>query len=133
MHSKPDARPVNSHLAPATDDRERQSGTVTGSMEQLSEPNVLGETLGAAGREPGTVTNDQVVAAIRDFFESELYIDLPDTDVHLIEGGFLDSMDLLRLLSAVHRRFGVSVQLADLELADLGSVERLADAVVRRS
>lgn len=112
---------------------EQHFGTVMGSMEQPYEPEVLGETLDAIGMEPGTVTKDQVVAAIRDFFTSDLYIDLPDTEVHLIEGGFLDSMDLVRLLGSVHRRFGVSVQLVDLELADLGSVEHLADAVVRHS
>ncbi len=102
-------------------------------MEQLPGPRVLGEALDVRGREHGTVTRDQVVGAIREFFSSELYIDLPDAEVHLIEGGFLDSMDLVRLLSAVQRRFGVSVQLVDLELADLGGVESLADAVVRHS
>lgn len=133
MHSKPFGRNSNAQLAPAAAGRERESGTVMGSMEQLHAPEVLGETVDASGREQGTVTKDQVVAAIRDFFTSELFIDLPNTQVHLIEGGFLDSMDLVRLLGSVHRRFGVSVQLVDLELADLGSVEHLADAVVRHS
>lgn len=94
---------------------------------------MLGETLDATGNQHITVTKDQVATAIRDFFSSELYVDLPDTQIHLIEGGFLDSMDLVRLLASMHRRFGVSVQIVDLELADLGSVENLADAVVRHS
>ncbi len=77
------------------------------------------------------VTTEEVMVGIREIFSSELDVDVPDHDVHLIREGYLDSMDVVRLLSAMSDRFGVAIELQDLEVTDLGTVSSLADVVVR--
>lgn len=83
-------------------------------------------------RHAAWVTMDAVVATVRDVLASELYIDVPGTDLDLVEGGYLDSMDVVRLLTALETRYDIVIDLDSLEFADLGSVDSLAAAVVSR-
>jgi len=59
----------------------------------------------------------------------ELTADLP-----LLEGQVLDSLDMLRLVSLLEERLGVTVRDEDLVLANFGSIEKIAAYVdARRS
>ncbi len=69
---------------------------------------------------------------MRDVLTTELYIDVPNADLDLIEGGYLDSLDVIRLLTALETEYNIVIELDELELSDLGSVRHLADAVMAR-
>ena len=72
------------------------------------------------------------MATVRDVLATELFIDVPATDLDLVEGGYLDSMDVVRLLTELESRYEIIIDLDTLELSDLGSVDRIAAAVLAR-
>lgn len=69
-----------------------------------------------------------VASEVHGIFRDELELDVGlDTDV--IESGVLDSIGFVQLLVALEERFGVTVDVADLELDDFSSVARIAEFV----
>ena len=69
----------------------------------------------------------QVIDILRQ--EMNLTVASPDTD--LIEAGQLDSLALVDLLMHVEGRFGVSVDMTDLDLENLRSARAIAGLVAK--
>ena len=57
-------------------------------------------------------------------------VDSPKTD--LLETGILDSMALVDLLLNVEQQFGVTIDVVDLDLENLRSIEKIAELVTKR-
>lgn len=72
-----------------------------------------------------------VTSEVHRIFRDELELEV-DVDTDVIESGVLDSIGFVRLLVALEDRFGVTVDVAELELDDFSSVSRIADLVSRR-
>ncbi len=77
------------------------------------------------------MTREEVVSGLLDIFESDLRIEVPGPTVDLIDTGYLDSLGLVRLLAEMEGRFDITLDLNELELTDLGTVDSLADVVMR--
>lgn len=65
---------------------------------------------------------------VRAIFRDALELDV-DPQVDVIEGGVLDSMGFVKLLTELERSFGVRIQIADLDLENFRTVDRVADFV----
>lgn len=78
---------------------------------------------------------DQVDAAVhsrvRDIFRHELELDVHPT-VDVIDEGILDSMGFVRLLAELERVFGVTIRVAELDLEDFRTMERVVRFVQAR-
>jgi len=63
---------------------------------------------------------------------AELFrIDVPAPDTDLIDEGILDSFQLVELLVYLDQNFGLRIELDDLDLDDLRTLDRLARLVAR--
>jgi acyl carrier protein len=58
-------------------------------------------------------------------------IDAPTAETDLIDEGILDSFQFVELLVFLDQRFGLKVQLDDVDLDDLRTLNRLASLVAR--
>ncbi len=72
---------------------------------------------------------DAVVAIFRD----KLNIDVPGTDVDVIETGLLDSLGLVTLVVEIEEQFNVSVPFETLDVDDFRTVRSIADLVESQS
>lgn len=73
---------------------------------------------------------------IANIMESQLGITVPAHNADLLGSGLLDSLSFVELLAALEKKYNVRIDIATLELDDLGSVERIAlflDSAVRRA
>ena len=59
-------------------------------------------------------------------FAETFHIEPPAPDADLLESGILDSFQLVELLMALERRFGLRVRIDDVELDDLRTLARIA-------
>lgn len=69
-----------------------------------------------------------VESSVHRIFRENLELDV-DVDTDVIAGGMLDSLAFVQLLLALEEEFGVTVDLADLELDDFNSVASVAHLV----
>lgn len=67
-----------------------------------------------------------------ELFQTALNVDVPSPDTDLIATGRLDSMAMVELLLNLERRFGIVVDMRDLAIQDLRSVDAIAQFVARR-
>jgi acyl carrier protein len=72
-------------------------------------------------------------AEISAIFREVLGIELPSTDVDVIDSGLLDSLALVTLLFEIEQRTGIEVPFETLDLEDLRTVDSMAVAVGRLS
>lgn len=68
---------------------------------------------------------------LRDGFTEIFEIEAPGPDADLIDGGILDSFQLVELLTFLDLRFGLKVELEHIELDDLRTLERLTRLIAR--
>jgi acyl carrier protein len=68
-------------------------------------------------------------AAVVTFFRDTLKIDVRDMSEDLIEQGRLDSLGIVELLFFLEQRFGLTIDLAALELDQLRSVDAICALV----
>lgn len=73
-----------------------------------------------------------VESSVHRIFRDSLELDV-EVDTDVIAGGMLDSLAFVQLLLALEDEFGVTVDLADLELDDFSSVARVARLVTARA
>lgn len=62
-------------------------------------------------------------------FTEHFHIEVPSADADLLDSGILDSFQLVELLAAIERDFGVAIDIDRLELDDLRSLARIARLV----
>lgn len=74
---------------------------------------------------------DGVMEQLAALFTDTFHIELPSADADLLDGGILDSFQLVELLAAIEQRFGVTIDIDHLELDDLRSLARIARLVDR--
>jgi acyl carrier protein len=68
-------------------------------------------------------------AEIVAIFHEVLAIELPSTDVDVIDSGVLDSLALVTLLFEIEQRTGIEVPLEQLDLEDLRTVDAMAEVI----
>lgn len=78
------------------------------------------------------MTKDAVVSAVQEIMANELHVDASRTDIDLIEGESLDSLDFVRLLAALETKYDIVIDLDGLDITDIRTVESLADLVMAR-
>jgi acyl carrier protein len=77
------------------------------------------------------VSTTQLEARLLRSVRDRLGIEIPSAEVDLLESGLLDSLTFVELLVMVEEKFGVAVDLAELELDDFRSVRSIAAFVQR--
>jgi D-alanine--poly(phosphoribitol) ligase subunit 2 len=62
-----------------------------------------------------------------------LKVAVPGPDVDLFESGLVDSVNLVLMVASIEETFGVVVDLIDLDLDDLSTVNAITELVMERS
>lgn len=75
------------------------------------------------------MTGDQCRQEIESILKNQLRIDVPGPDADLLDSGLLDSLGLVDLIAAIERRFGIVVNLIDLDLDDIRTVDSIVELV----
>src|SRR2546426_8553655 len=83
------------------------------------------------GRGAMTATGS-VQAELADLFDSVLHVEVPSPDTDLVATARLDSVGMVELLLQIEKRFGVRVEMQDLEIDDFRSLAAIAAFVAAR-
>lgn len=75
--------------------------------------------------------NRQLVDQLGELFAETLHIEAPDADADLLEEGILDSFQFVELLVQMEKKFNLRIDIAEVDLEDLRTLERIAELVVR--
>jgi len=62
-------------------------------------------------------------------FVESFHIEAPSPDTDLLEAGILDSLQFVELLVQLEQRFGLRIEIDDLDLDDLRTLARIARLV----
>jgi acyl carrier protein len=73
-----------------------------------------------------------VIDRLSALFPTVLYVEAPAPDADLIDGGVLDSLALVELLTALEVEFSIEVPLDELDLERIRTLTALADLVSER-
>lgn len=65
-------------------------------------------------------------------FAETFHIDAPAPDADLLDSGILDSFQFVELLYQLETQFAVQIQIDDVDLEDLRSLERIAGLIIRK-
>jgi D-alanine--poly(phosphoribitol) ligase subunit 2 len=68
--------------------------------------------------------------ALKRIFTDTFHIDAPAADADLVETGILDSFQRVELLFQLEKRFGVSIDIEDIDLDDLRTLDRIGRIVL---
>lgn len=68
----------------------------------------------------------QVERQLAGWFVDTLHIEIPASDIDLVETGVLDSLGFVELLLHLEQSFGVKVDLEQLDIHNFRSLERIA-------
>jgi D-alanine--poly(phosphoribitol) ligase subunit 2 len=75
---------------------------------------------------------DSLVPDLHTLFSQTLNVDVPSADADLIESGLLDSLRLVELLLHIEASLGCRINLEEIDLDDLRSVNRIARMISAR-
>jgi acyl carrier protein len=64
---------------------------------------------------------------IAGLFREQLSLDVPTYDTDLLEGGILDSLKFVELLTQLEQQFGIQFNLNELEADNFRSIDRIAE------
>ena len=68
-------------------------------------------------------------ASVHDVFTGTLGVRVPDDDTDVISTGLLDSLGVAELLLTLEERFGITIDMATLDLDDIRSVRSIVSLV----
>jgi acyl carrier protein len=68
-------------------------------------------------------------AAVHEVFADALGVRVPDDDTDVIATGLLDSLGIAELLLTLEERFGITIDMATLDLDDVRSVRSITELV----
>lgn len=72
---------------------------------------------------------DQLRSAVESILREELRIVMPESGTDLLDSGLLDSLALVDLIAALERTFDIVVNLLELDLDDVRTVESITRMV----
>ena len=75
---------------------------------------------------------DSLVPDLEALFRNTLNVEVPSADADLIESGLLDSLRLVELLLHIEGSLGCRIDLEQIDLDDLRSVNRIARVISAR-
>lgn len=75
----------------------------------------------------------QLAGDIRAVLRDHLTVMVDSPDVDLLETGLIDSIGLVELILQLEDRFGVSLPMDALEIADFRSINTITDLITRLS
>ena len=84
------------------------------------------------GTSHATVVNEQIQEQITKILSEMLLVEVPSPETDLIATGALDSLGLVELFVQLENRFGVRVDMADLEVDHFRSVASIVAFVSAR-
>lgn len=73
---------------------------------------------------------EKIIKILRDNVE-ELADEVIGPSTPLVEGGYIDSFDIINLISALERDFDVSISLKSLDLSDFEMPESIVSFIAR--
>jgi len=71
--------------------------------------------------------------AIRTLIAEKLLVEVESPQADLLHEGILDSLSIVQLLLQLEERFGVRIELQELEFDDLRSIDSIARLVAART
>jgi len=74
------------------------------------------------------VTAD-IIVRLNNWFSESLHICVPSPDTDLLESGLVDSLQIVELLMQLEEQFGFKINIDDIDLDDLRSLNRIAALV----
>ena len=79
-----------------------------------------------------TTATESRQAVLADVFAEDLNIEVPSPDTDLLATGLLDSVGIVELLLQLEQRFGVRVEIEDLDIDQLRSLSAIAALLAAR-
>lgn len=79
-----------------------------------------------------TAATESLHALLADVFAEDLNIEVPSPDTDLLATGLLDSVGIVELLLQLEQRFGVRVEIEDLDIDQLRSLSAIAALLAAR-
>ena len=73
--------------------------------------------------------NTGITTKLRTLFLDKLNIEVPSDETDLIEGGVMDSLTLVDLLSHMQCEFRMTIRMEELELDSFRSIETIAQFI----
>jgi methoxymalonate biosynthesis acyl carrier protein len=73
-----------------------------------------------------------IQAALAALFADDLGVEIPSSDTDLLATARLDSLGVVELIMQLERRFGITVELEDLELDNFRTLNSIAAFVAAR-
>ena len=73
---------------------------------------------------------DETLLHLKTLFLECFHIEVPALDTDLFESGILDSLQLVELLLQLEQRFGIRIQIEDIDLDDLRSLAQISRLMV---
>jgi len=77
-------------------------------------------------------TTSSVAAELAVVFANDLHIDVPTPETDLLATGRLDSVAVVELLLQLEKRFGLRVDMEDLEIDHFRSLDSIAALIAAR-
>jgi D-alanine--poly(phosphoribitol) ligase subunit 2 len=74
-----------------------------------------------------------IIQRLGGVFAENFHIEVPSPDTDLLETGILDSLQFVELLLQLERHFGLRINIDDIDLEDLRSLDRIARLVATRN
>jgi D-alanine--poly(phosphoribitol) ligase subunit 2 len=75
------------------------------------------------------LSDDHYRAEIESILRDRLRVVVTDPEGDLLDSGLLDSLGLIDLLVAIETRFGIVIDLGDLDLEDIRTVSAIVNLV----
>ena len=79
-----------------------------------------------------TTRSSELSDRVRELLRERLFIDVPGDATDLFSTGIIDSLGFVELLIGLEQEWGVHVNVDDLDMDDLRSIERIALFVAAR-
>ena len=74
---------------------------------------------------------DELKQQIAAFFSEHVNVIVPSPKTDLIETGILDSLKFVDLLLHLEQKFGIHIDMSDLDLDNFRSIEKIAEFLAR--
>ncbi|WP_086849952.1 acyl carrier protein [Amycolatopsis kentuckyensis] len=86
------------------------------------------------GRQPADadVTGEEILAELTGFFATATAGNTPGPDEDYFALGLVNSLLALKLVTHIERRFGIEVAVADLDLDNFRTMNRVTEFVLRK-
>ncbi len=77
--------------------------------------------------------NEQLKNELLVLFDSELELEVPSVKLDLMESGYLDSLNFVHLTALIEEKYGIRIEVEDLEISYFQSIENIAEFISSRT